>query len=158
MDLPSHLIWAYVLFHGQPWAWVAVVFCCVPDVLWFFPRLVKVLYHRGRVPFTDINDTHTKHLYRLNHSLVTAAFASLLAFIISTPQMAIGVFAGWLLHIFMDIWTHKGGIVDGIRPFYPLSDWKFPALIWWREELQRRPWVYGFNVAAAAAAFVLLGG
>ena len=162
MDLPSHFIWAFVLFHNQPWAWVAVAFCCIPDVLWFLPRLIRVAYHRlfirrGRLPFTDISDVQTRHLYRLNHSLITATFASLFAFLVSTPQMAIGVFAGWALHLFMDIWTHKGGIVDGIRLFYPLSDWKFPALIWWKEELERRPWVYGTNLAAAAIAFVLFG-
>ncbi len=158
MDLPSHFIWAFALFHSQPWVWVAVVFCCVPDFLWFFPRLVKVARHRGRVPFTDINDMHTRHLYRTNHSIITAAFASLLAFLLSTPEMAIGVLAGWALHILMDIWTHRGGIVDGIRLFYPVSDWKFPALIWWKEELAKRPWIYALNLAAAVMVFVLLGG
>ena len=141
---------------------MAVAFCCVPDILWFFPRFFRVAYHRlfirrGRLPFTDISDVQTRHLYRLNHSVITAAFASLFAFLVSTPQMAIGVFTGWSLHLFMDIWTHKGGIVDGIRLFYPLSDWKFPALLWWKEELQRRPWVYALNLAAAAIVFVLLG-
>ena len=156
MDLPSHFIWAYVLFHNQPWVWVAVVFCCLPDFLWALPRVIMLIRHGGKIRFTDINDHNTRDLYRTNHSAITAALASLAAYLASNSEIAVGVAAGWFLHILMDLWTHKGGIVDGIRPFYPLSNWKFPALIWWREELGKRKWIYAVNIAAAIIVYYLV--
>jgi membrane-bound metal-dependent hydrolase YbcI (DUF457 family) len=135
---------------------MAVAFCCIPDFLWALPRVAKVLMHNGRMRFTDINDHTTRFLYRTNHSIITAIFASLIGYIAANSEIGIGIAAGWLLHILMDIWTHKGGIVDGIRPFYPLSGWKFPAIIWWKEELARRKWIYIINLAAATAAYCLI--
>ena len=153
MDLPSHVIWSYALFHSQQWAAVAVVFCVLPDLLWFLPRLATFALHRGKIQFADANDLRTRHLYRTNHSLLTAALATAIVYFIFGQQIATGVAAGWLLHIFMDIWTHKGGIVDGIRIFYPVSDWKFPAPIYWREEVGKRPWLYLINILLASIAY-----
>lgn len=152
MDFPSHFIWAYVLFRHQPWVWTGVAFCLFPDVLWSVPLIVRRLFLRHDISFHDVQSW-----YRASHSLVTqtASFAVISA--LFGVQVAFAAACGWLLHFFMDIWTHKGGVVQGIAPFYPLSNWRFPALFWWAEQVQKRPWLYAVNMAAAFAVFVLTG-
>ncbi len=150
MDFPSHFIWAYVLFRHEPWLWVGVAFCIVPDVLWFVPMAGRRYALRHEITFRDVQS-----YYRASHSLVTVAAAYAVALAFFGSGTAFAVAAGWLLHFFMDVWTHKGGIVQGIAPLYPLSNWRSPALFWWSEQIQRRPWLYAANLAAAAAAYLL---
>jgi membrane-bound metal-dependent hydrolase YbcI (DUF457 family) len=93
--------------------------------------------------------------YKASHSLVTQALAVPVVFVLAGAQFATGAAAGWFLHFFMDIWTHRGGIVNGIAPFFPFSNWRFPALLWWTEEVQKRRWVYLANLGVAALAYYL---
>lgn len=155
MDFLSHLVWAFVLFHSQPWGWLAVFFCVLPDLLWWFPRLLlKANLKRKKIEYDEDSDLQTRWLYRANHSLVTWAIVVAASYLVFGAQVAAGLAAGWLLHIFMDVWTHKGGIVNGIRLFYPLFDWRFPAVVYWRETVRDKPWVYLLNLALAAAVYL----
>ncbi len=156
MDFPSHFIWAYVLFRHYPWAWPAIAFCLVPDFVWAIPLIVlRFNLWRKKLPYSEEEDLQSRYLYRTAHSMITAVLAYFLSGILFGWEMAIGVLAGWTLHLAMDFWTHKGGIVNGIRLFYPLSDFRLPALIWWREEIRKRPWIYLINLAAAAIVYYL---
>jgi hypothetical protein len=108
------------------------------------------------IAYDEPGDIQTRHLYRCAHSAVTMAFATVAVFLAFGPQSATGVLAGWTLHLLMDVWSHKGGIVNGVRVLYPLSDWRPPSLLWWREEVRAKPWLYLVNLAAAAAVYFLL--
>lgn len=154
MDLLSHFIWSYALFRGQPWLWAGVAFCVLPDIIWWAAMMVR----RHALRRSDYKFRDVQVWYRASHSLVTQAVAAAAALLLFGPSAASGVAAGWLLHIFMDVWTHKGGVVQGVAVFYPLSNWRFPAICWWSELLLRHKWIYLVNLAAAAvvAGFVAL--
>ncbi len=129
---------------------MGVTFCLLPDIVWWIPMIVRQRLLHHDVTFHDMQTW-----YRASHSLVTAAAAYAVAYFFAGEQFAIGAAAGWILHIAMDTWTHRGGIVKGIAILYPFSNWRSPAVLWWSEELQKRPWVYLINLAAAAIVYWL---
>ena len=158
MDFLSHLLWAYVLFHRQPWAELGMVFCLLPDLFWAIPLIgLRIRHLRKKIPYVEENDIQTRALYRASHSLVTLAVAFLVSYFFFGVNAASGIGAGWLLHIIMDVGTQKGGIVNGIRLFHPFSQWHIPAPIWWREQMRKRPWIYAVNLGLAAIVYYAFG-
>ncbi|MFA5051615.1 MAG: hypothetical protein WC544_00960 [Patescibacteria group bacterium] len=151
MDTISHSAWGALVVRKAGLVGWAVLTGALPDI-------IPALYELARRPRKFIHDLITKSLgdnpsdiylriYHWSHSLLP----------ISVVTLAVRVFAPtyWLLaipyylHIFLDIFTHRGKWAT--RIFYPVSDFHFEGLDWWR-----RNWVSFANWGAIAVVGVII--
>jgi len=117
-------------------AWWAVVFGLLPDALSMgFPLLFFWLSGADGIFFREM-DGDAMVSYRYAHSLITALLVSGLIFL-SVRKLLIPSLS-WPLHLLMDMFTHGDGKYRTTL-FYPLTDWGFDGISWWRH-----PWLTGF--------------
>lgn len=136
MDFFSHLAWTFLLLARGNLLWQEVLlFGVLPDVLFVGAGLAYAPYllFKGK-PLSDEEAFPVAlKVYRVSHSLVTvtALLAALSVFTNSLyyPALAMG------LHVFLDLFTHRGSPVEPQMPLYPLEKPAVRGLIWWRNPL-----------------------
>lgn len=150
MDIFAHGLWTYAVFHRKRYAWLAVLFGLLPDLLSFGILFIANLANgdlaRGR-PALDALPTWIFASYNMTHSMVVFGFVLLIAYIITKkwfwPLMA------WGLHILTDIPTHSNSFFP--TPFlWPLSNYRFNGISW------GTPWFMMLNYGALIIVFIVI--
>lgn len=147
VDLISHALWAYALFHRQSNVFAYVAFSLLPDLVFGLPALIAFTangeirqnFRRARrwqlphetaskLPYFEF----VRKFYHASHSWLVMGFTSLvlLAF---APQFALPFVSGVFLHLGMDLFVHKDSIA-GQYPFYPLSNFRVKGFIHWSDK------------------------
>jgi hypothetical protein len=166
VDLVSHALWAYALFHRQQGAYLYAAFTLLPDLLWGAPSFIGFLVSgmslgdlrrmrwrlphesKSRMPYFRLVRT----AYHASHSwLVMAAASAAVAAI--APPIAVPFAAGVFLHLAMDLFVHKDSFA-GQLPLYPLSKWKVAGFVHWSE---KRFLEVNYALLTVAYALVILG-
>ncbi len=143
VDLFSHALWAYALFHSQPDALAYAAASVLPDVLWAVPAVLSYtigghgLHEFRRVRWNSTNETASKiphfdfirRAYHFSHSWLIMALLSA-AVALFFPKFAVPFIAGVFLHLGMDLFVHKDSI-SGQLPLYPASKWRVNGFIHW---------------------------
>ncbi len=133
MDFFSHLAWTYLLlFRGRPDLLQALFFGVFPDVIFVGAAIVFSinLFARTRQISRQKLFPLVKKAYQIGHSLITVAvfvvIASFLNGAFYFPVLA------WVLHILLDLYTHRGSPAEPQMPLYPLTKPSIKGFIWWR--------------------------
>ena len=141
MDIFAHAVWTNVVYYKKYRTevmnrWISIFFGIMPDLISFTPvflysRILKVDFFEliGRniwpVKFASLS-------YNYTHSLIV--FLAVFAIVGLTRSRKSLKFIywpmfGWMLHILIDIFTHKGFYET---PFlFPLSNYKFTHGVSW---------------------------
>lgn len=149
MDIISHGLWTGALskivkikkkkfnfWWTAFWGMFPDVFAFViPGVIFFFVILFQTGFNFSNwssiiqsSPYLNIIEM----LYSISHSLIIFSAVFLLIWLIF--KKPVWIMFGWLLHILIDIPTHK--IEHFATPFlWPISNFKIDGLIYWREPL-----------------------
>ncbi len=155
MDLLGHGLWAFALFKHFPWQLEAAAFSLLPDLLFGIPALFFLMAF-GRNWKGNYGKLFPKiePFYRAGHSLVTmvVCFAGATLFF---GEFQLALVAGWGLHILLDAPVHKGGWVDGQELLYPVSKRRVKGRWWFKEEVEKRPWIIIVNYALALLVYFL---
>lgn len=133
MDILSHALYANLVFQKLPAEQkaLAVFLSMAPDLISFCFLTIKNFYKKT-MHYTDpplsVIPRHVFGLYNITHSAViwTMIFIALSALQIKWVAIAS---LGWLLHILIDIPTHKEGFFP-TPIFWPLSNWHFSGINW----------------------------
>src|SRR3989338_7299192 len=150
MDTLAHGLWSFAVFHKRKYAWLAVLFGVLPDIMSFGILLVLNLVNgnlrRGPPPLSSIPDW-LQAAYNMTHSFIIFFAVFLLVYFITKkwfwPLMA------WPLHILIDIPTHSFRFFP--TPFlWPLSDYKFDGISW------ATGWFMLLNYAALMIFFIIM--
>lgn len=119
---------------GRRWTsdwtvWCAAMFGILPDILSMGTPFILFLATGVQGNFFHEMDGNNIVIYRYAHSLLVAfAAIGILRFIyrpIFIPSLA------WPLHVVIDALTHGSGKFQ-TTIIYPLSDWGFEGIRWWR--------------------------
>jgi len=106
--------------------WWGAAACVAPDIPWVVQewRYRRWQHGQGRrgawhawVVRPDALHAPSLVAYRLTHSILVP-----LALLIADAPLAI--VAGYTIHLVLDLPTHAGPL--RMRPFYPVSDWRWP--------------------------------
>ncbi|HIH20819.1 TPA: hypothetical protein HA244_06130 [Candidatus Micrarchaeota archaeon] len=157
MDLPAHALWAFALFKRYSWQGEGVFFGILPDLVFGIPALYYVLTTPGG-KFRDSQYGNIfpkiEPVYRFAHSAVTMLLCFAIASVfLRAPYWPL--LAGWSLHILLDLPMHKGGWVQGLAPLYPFSKRRLNRGWWWKEVIERRPWIAVVNYALALLVYFI---
>ncbi|MFH0799525.1 MAG: hypothetical protein V2A66_05010 [Pseudomonadota bacterium] len=138
MDFISHGLWGGLAFgrRNRRDFFLAVLFGITPDVLSFgifsFMRIVGLasgIDWSNGPPSEHLIPQYVHLLYNFTHSLVTAAAAFLIVYIVR--RKIIWPMLAWPLHILMDIPTHSTRFFA--TPFlWPISNYRFDGISWGR--------------------------
>mgnify|MGYP001574126082 FL=1 len=130
MDIFSHGLWSYAIFHRKKYALKAVLAGILPDILSFGPHFILSIFAgsfvRGKPSLSSIPE-YVSTLYNLTHSLIIFTIVVLLIYIFFR-KFYIWLLA-WPLHTFVDIFTHDASFFP--TPFlYPISNYRFNGYSW----------------------------
>jgi len=154
VDFFSHLAWAYLLlFHGRPDLLAGLFFGVFPDLIFVGAALLMSInmFARSREISRQRLFPVVRRVYAVSHSLITVAVFGIITAIV-TGGFYFPIL-GWLLHILLDIYTHKGSPVEPQFPLYPLTYPAIKGYIWWRN-----PYFLVVNWAAIIALYLLMNG
>lgn len=141
MDVFAHTLWTNVVFYKkyrlEKWnRFVAVLFGLLPDLFSFAP--VFIYSFVSRTEFFDLIGKnvwvvrYASESYNYTHSVVFFGAAILLVYLVRRLMHKSAFYWpmwGWLLHILIDIPTHRGFYET---PFlFPLSGYQFSHGISW---------------------------
>ncbi len=133
MDFFSHLAWTYLLFfRGREDYLQGLFFGVFPDVMFVCAAILFSinLFARSQKISRQRLFPQVRKVYLISHSLISvAAFAAAIYFLsgeLYYPTIA------WVLHILLDLYTHKGSPAEPQMPLYPLPTPSIKGLIWWR--------------------------
>ena len=139
MDLISHILWTYVFFSQTEAVLLAILFGILPDIIAFIPLTMYQLYkkepwrafHMGLLQqrwtlYPQKLRAFTVTVYAITHSIV------IFSLVFVSTALFFGVqwwLLGWLLHIIIDIPTHKKTFF-GTQIWYPFSTWAYKGIPW----------------------------
>lgn len=166
VDLISHALWAFVLFHHQPDAVFFVVFSWLPDAVWAVPSILALLFsgkalesirgmgstNRQKRMDRIMNQPHfptIKLLYNAAHSWLLMGMAAVVVWLV-LPKLALPFAGGVFLHLAMDVFLHKESPF-GQYPFFPASKFKVEGFIHWSDKR-----VLAANFTALTLAYALI--
>lgn len=166
VDLISHALWAYALFHHQPEVYWYVAFSLLPDLLWGIPSFIgffasgmslgQLRRMRWKLPHESASKmpyfSFVRTAYHASHSWLLMAIASLVVAAV-VPGLAVPFAAGVFLHLAMDLFVHKDSVAGQV-PLYPLSKWKVTGFVHWSE---KRFLVANYALLAIVYALIVLG-
>ena len=141
MDFIAHFLWSFIIFSG-PQLYLALFFGVFPDLIPFGLNIAVSIFHpkRGVRDFRNMQNMMAYYeqpenrwvysLYNWTHSLVMCGLSFLVLWIIGLFFNFFPWFiVAWLLHILIDIPTHK-------RAFFapqfltPLSHFNVDGISW----------------------------
>ena len=159
MDFVSHILWSFALarlFGIANWP-LFVFFAVFPDLLFGAPLAVEWLFKSAKGRFFARKELRNLVLgrlkwlgtvYHVGHSFVTIAVFSLFNWMVY-GTIGLPALGGWLMHALVDLFMHKGGVVEAM-PLYPL-EWKVKGLFHWSEK-----WFLALNYALLAIVYAWL--
>lgn len=138
MDILAHSLWTNAVFyksfrHQTKQRFIAVLFGILPDLVSFVPSTIYLLFAgRQFSPALFGSDLwvfrYAQTSYNFTHSLVIFTLVCLIVWIIRKGKMYWPMW-GWVLHILIDIPTHKDFYET---PFlFPISDYSFSHGLSW---------------------------
>jgi membrane-bound metal-dependent hydrolase YbcI (DUF457 family) len=160
MDIFAHTLWTNMVFYKKYKQevrnrFIAVLFGILPDLVSFTPVFIYAFF--SKTGFLDLVGKniwvvrYASNSYQYTHSIIIFSLAVLLVFIF---RKFLGKSAfywpmfGWLLHILIDIPTHRGFYET---PFlFPLSGYRFDHGISWGH-----PTFMLINYSALAVVYIL---
>ena len=160
MDIFAHGLWTNLAFYpkyknslkDRLWA---VFFGIMPDLISFTPATIFAFLNFGSGQLNKLATSNqwafvwARESYNYTHSLITFAIVFLIALAIRKGKIYWPLF-GWVLHIFIDIFTHKDFYET---PFlYPLSHYKFDHGYSWGH-----PIFMLINYSAILILYILIG-
>ena len=121
-------------WYREPTVWWALLFGLTPDIIsMWIPFAIHAVSETG-VNFFHWFGGDWLTVYRATHSLVVATGVAGLLFVcrrsLFVPSLA------WAIHVVVDAVSHGQGKFQNL-PFYPVSQWGFNGVSWWRH-----PWVF----------------
>jgi hypothetical protein len=134
MDWLSHILINNLVFKELPqekrvWA----IFLGIAPDIFSFAGIYRLEFFKKMLFFKKIPASFVPHLifraYNIGHS-VPIWLAVFLILWLAGWQTAAIVWSGWLIHIFLDIFTHSPASVTQTRPFWPLSKWSYSGFTW----------------------------
>ncbi|MFH1207562.1 MAG: hypothetical protein V1668_03065 [Patescibacteria group bacterium] len=151
MDTASHGAWGALVVRKAGLVGWAVLTGALPDII---PALYELVRHprkyiRGLVS-KSLGDNPSDaylHIYHWAHSLLPISFVTIIVSIFTPTGWMLA--APYYLHIFLDIFTHRGRWAT--RIFYPVSDFHFEGFDWWRYN-----WISIANWATIAVVGVFI--
>ncbi|MEW5955017.1 MAG: hypothetical protein AB1626_00580 [Candidatus Micrarchaeota archaeon] len=153
MDTISHVFWAWFLARKNKLAWLAAVGAVVPDLA----SLVAGAFALAAAGF-DVGAavqaffaTPYQPFYLFFHSVLV--FGAIACIALALKRTAWPFFFGWGLHLAMDALTH---VTDGIRPFWPLSEWQLVGPFSYWDFSHGAAFVIAVEAIALAAALWIL--
>ncbi len=130
MDIFSHGLWSYAVFHRKKYALKAVLAGVLPDIISFGPHFILSIFVGSFIsgkPNLSSIPNYIFTMYNLTHSLIIFIFVALLLFLI-TKKFYVWLLA-WPLHTIVDIFTHDINFFP--TPFlWPLSNYRFNGYSW----------------------------
>ena len=157
MDILAHALWTNAAYYkkykidrkNRLWA---ILFGILPDLASFSPVFIYAfLTHTGFLELINKKIwpvTYASTSYQYTHSLVIFALAFLIITAVRKWKIWWPMF-GWMLHICIDIFTHKGFYET---PFlFPISKYKFDHGVSWAE-----PHFMAINYSALIAAYLII--
>ncbi|NIS68716.1 MAG: hypothetical protein GTO12_07095 [Proteobacteria bacterium] len=154
MNVYEHFFWNFAIFNRKPWAWKVGLGGILPDLIYLFPFLPKMLTYETFMEWMHDPLWQTiwnSSIAKSAHSFVIWGGTSLffLAILRRKVFSRVSPFLwGWGLHILFDALTH---VSDGYALFYPLSDFRFPTPVsYWEKTYYGREffWISHFLMAA----------
>lgn len=160
MDIFAHALWTNIVYFKKYKAevrnrFIAVAFGVVPDLLSFVPFFVYAIFSRKE--FFDLMGSgvgvarYASESYNYTHSIVFFALVFILIGLgrkIWKKSFVYWPIFGWLLHILIDIPSHRGFYET---PFlFPLSGYKFSHGVSWGH-----PVFMIINYSALAAVYLV---
>lgn len=119
--------------------WCACAFGIMPDIFSMGVRFVVFRLNGTPGHFFGNFDENDMMLYRYMHSMITGAVVVLIARLAYKPLFIPSL--AWLVHVLLDSLTHNLGKWRTTL-FYPITDWAFEGLAWWRyEEVVMTYWI-----------------
>ncbi len=158
MDVFAHMLWTNVVYYKKYQNQVkdrlfAVFFGVIPDLVGFTPAFFYMLFSGNQFGPSAFNSDlwvfkFAAYSYNFTHSAVIFALVALSVYAFRNRKFYWPMF-GWLLHIIIDIPTHKGFYET---PFlFPLSGYKFTHGMSWGH-----PVFMVTNYSALILAYVLI--
>lgn len=133
MDIISHALINNLVFQELPvtYKWWAILFGMLPDVISFSTTanlsfLKKFLFFK-KIPHSYI-PPRVFFIYKITHSLLVWLVILGIFLLFGWKLLAIA-WTGWLLHIFIDIFTHNAKSFP-TKILWPLSDWHYSGFTW----------------------------
>jgi membrane-bound metal-dependent hydrolase YbcI (DUF457 family) len=146
MDIFAHTLWTNIVFYKKlqnerKQRLFAVLFGILPDLISFSPVFLYAFF--TRIEFFDLVGSkvwvvrYASESYNYTHSVIIFSLACIIVALFRRYTLKIHdreklmywPMFGWALHIFIDIFTHKGFYET---PFlFPLSGFKFSYGISW---------------------------
>ncbi|MBI5226065.1 hypothetical protein HY994_02380 [Candidatus Micrarchaeota archaeon] len=166
VDLISHALWAFVVFHHQPDAALFAIFSLLPDAIWAIPSVLALIFsgtalesirgmgstNRQQRMARIKNQPHfpaIKLLYNAAHSWLLMGLGVLFVWA-ALPKFALAFAGGVFLHLALDLFLHKESPF-GQYPFFPVSKFKVEGFIHWSDKR-----VLAINFGALALAYALI--
>jgi len=133
MDIISHALINNLVYQDLPSGpkWWAIAFGVLPDMISFssvyhVEFMKKVLFFK-KIPHSYI-PARVFLVYKFTHSLLTWSVVLGIFLLLGWKHMAIA-WTGWLLHIFIDIFTHSSKSFP-TKILWPLSNWHYSGFTW----------------------------
>ena len=133
MDILSHALINNLVYQDLPIGprWWSIAFGVLPDLISFssvynIEFLKKVLFFK-KIPHSYI-PARVFQVYKFTHSLIFWSLVFVIFWFFGSHDMMIA-WTGWLLHIFIDIFTHSAKSFP-TKIFWPLSNWHYSGMTW----------------------------
>lgn len=152
MDTVSHGAWGALVVRKAGLIGWAVLTGALPDII---PAMFELAvrprqFVDGLITKTLADNPSKMYLtiYRWAHSLLPISLVTLVVYLTAPAYWVLVI--PYYFHIFLDIFTHSGKWAT--RLLYPLSDFHFEGMDWWR-----RNWISAVNwgTIAIVAMFII---
>ena len=150
MDIFSHGLWSFAVFHKKKYALKATLFGILPDIssfgILFIINLINGNLRKGPPSLSSLPDWLFA-AYNMTHSFVVFLVIFLSIYLIAKKWY--WPLTAWAIHILIDIPTHSFRFFP--TPFlWPLSDYKFDGISW------ATPWFLLLNYGALLIVFLVI--
>ncbi len=150
MDIFAHGLWSYAVFHKKKYAWLAVLFGVLPDILsfgiLFIMNLINGGLRRGPPSLSSLPDWLFA-AYNMTHSFVIFLLVFFTVYVLTKKWF--WPLTAWALHILIDIPTHSFRFFP--TPFlWPITGYKFDGISW------ATPWFMLLNYSVLLIAFIVI--
>lgn len=132
MDIFAHGLWAYAIYHRSKHKWLATFFGMMPDLIafgfFFISYWITNGFNFSKPGFSGNIPEYVFVGYNFTHSIII--FLIIIGIVYYVTRKIPWYIGGWLLHILIDIPTHK---VAGYFPtpfLWPLSNFKVGGISW----------------------------
>ncbi len=150
MDIFAHGLWSYAVFHKKKYAWLAILFGVLPDILsfgiLFIMNLISGSLQRGPPSLSSLPDWLFA-AYSMTHSFVIFLLVFFIIYLLTKKWF--WPLTAWAIHVLIDIPTHSTRFFP--TPFlWPLSGYVFDGISW------ATPWFMLVNYSSLMIVFIVI--